>query len=108
MIPNRHNVIFTGLNRHTMQPCNVQDPHRWFDSIEAATGFAAESLARAANYLDDGTALIDGRTVYWQFKPVSFRIHSYYQDPTPPQFAPPPLSGTEWDRAWREGPGGEP
>lgn len=100
----RYNVIFTGLNRHTDEICTVQNIHAWFGTAEAATEHGDAVVANAAEFKDDGTRQADGRTFYWTFKPVSFRVHSYeYVVPRP--LPPEPLSGPEWERAWLNGPG---
>ena len=100
----RYNVVFTGLNRHSGEPCTVQNIHAWFDTAEAAAEHGNTVIADAASFQDDGTRQHDGRTFYWTFRPITFRVHSYgYVAPRP--LPPEPLSGPEWDRAWLNGPG---
>jgi hypothetical protein len=105
--PNSYNLTFTVFDRLNGLTYDSQDPHRVFDTEAEATAFAEARLREGASFREDGT--IEGSTWFWHTKALAFRVNAYFNEfkDHPPQFAPEPLSGPEWDEAWRTGPGAE-
>lgn len=97
--PNRHVIRCTVTDAKTGASYLHSDPHSVIvGEMDVAETALAHAKAQAAKPLPDGWF----RICYYS----DHHLFSWYE--TEMVWAPPPLSGPEWDKAWDEGPGANP